>query len=106
MVLDSVHEALDFVEQVKHNPELFDPASLNQSLRDFDAYAKNVLNAKVCIWCDGPSDLQEIEIMLGHVAVQSKHAEARKQVESGTVTIAGSTEKLSPGDIKQARPQP
>lgn len=48
MVFDSVHEAVDFIEQVKHQPDAFDPGTLRQSLRDFDAYAQHVLTTKVC----------------------------------------------------------
>ena len=103
--MDTVHDALGFIEQFKHNPDVFDPVSLSQSLRDFDPHVQHVLSAKVCR-CKVVfvSTTKKAHLLrLGVADTQGKNADARKQVESGSARYAGRTVKLSPGDIKQAR---
>ena len=50
--MESVHDAVAFIEQLKQSPDIFDTASLSESLRQFDAYTKHVLTVKVVACCE------------------------------------------------------
>ncbi|DBA92469.1 TPA: hypothetical protein ACH3X1_002702 [Trebouxia sp. C0004] len=77
MGFETVQHALAFVEELAAGAEAYDKATIGQQLRDLDVYLQHVLTPK------------------------AKSTEARRQVESGTVSVGGQPEVLNPHDIQE-----
>lgn len=98
MGFDTIHDALQFVEQLAAGTDSLDTLTIGQQLRDLDVYLQQTLKAKARP-CTVTSYLARTH---RHACcMQRSNEEARKHVQAGRVTIAGQTETLSQADKQQ-----
>ena len=103
MGFDTIHDALQFVEQLAAGTDSLDTDTIGQQLRDLDVYLQQTLKPKArpCILTSNMTRTYRHACM--RCCLQRNNEEARKHVQAGRVTVAGQTETLSQADKDQVR---